>query len=88
MRFNIYARLMQHWEDSEAEIAGKSELREKDPEAYERLQSFWSKQKKKHFVHTTIKNALRLLTIILVTIWIVFVALHLVAFLSPRILGL
>lgn len=88
IRFNIYARLMQHWEDPEAEIAGKSELKGKDPEGYERLQIFWAKQKKKRFAHTTIRSSLRWLTIILATIWILFIALHIIAFLSPRILEL
>ena len=35
--FNRYARLIEHWESEEAESLGKSELREKDHAAYDKL---------------------------------------------------
>ena len=78
--FNRYARLIEHWESEEAESLGKSELREKDRAAYDKLQQFRDKQVKKHFVHFTIRNALRALTIILAIGWLLFMALYGIAY--------
>jgi len=78
--FNRYARLMEYWESEEAESLGKSELREKDRAAYNKLQQFHDKQVKRHFVHFTIRNALRALTIVLAIGWLLFIALHGIAY--------
>lgn len=84
--FNRYARLMEHWESPEAESVGKSELRGKDRDAYDQLQHFWENQKKIHFVHVTIRSALRSLTIILAIAWLMFMALYGIAYFLPQIL--
>jgi hypothetical protein len=77
---NRYARLIEHWESEEAESLGKSELREKDRAAYDKLQRFNDEQAKKRFVHFTIRNALRALTIILAIGWLLFMALYGIAY--------
>lgn len=89
LRFNTYARLLEYWESSAMpDISiSKKRLKEKAPDAYSQLESFWDQQKKVRFVHARIRTMLRWLTIILVTAWLLFVILYSVAYFCPLTLS-
>ena len=85
LRFNTYARLLEYWQSSTmSDISiSKERLKEKDPRAYSQLEHFWDTQKKRRFVHATIRTMLRWLTIILVISWLLFVILQSIAYSCP-----
>jgi len=53
------------------------------PDDYSQLESFWDKQKKVRFVHTTIRTMMDQLTIILGIAWILFLILYGIAYFYP-----
>lgn len=85
LRFNTYARLLEYWGSSaKPDISiSKKQLKEKAPDDYSRLESFWGQQKKVRFAHFTIRTMLRWLTFILVIAWLLFVILHSIAYFCP-----
>jgi hypothetical protein len=88
LRLNRYARLFQYWQKETTIDLGKSEFREKDRAAYDRFQNFWKNQRKRRFSHVTIQWSLRLLTLILIVAWTVFILIHAAGLFWPTLLGL
>jgi len=85
LRFNTYAHLLEYWESSTMRniSISKKRLKEKAPDDYSQLESFWDKQKKVRFVHTTIRTMMGQLTIILGIAWILFLILYGIAYFYP-----
>jgi hypothetical protein len=88
LRFNIYARLLEHWASPSIIGSDKNKLKVRDGKAYDRLEDFWKKQREKHFVHKTIRTALRWLTFVLAGSWFIFIIFYTIAYFHPHFLGL
>jgi hypothetical protein len=81
IRYNRYAHLLEYWASNRPEIKEtKKWLKEKEPDSYNQLESFWRQQKKVRFVHATIRRMLRWLTGILIITWILFVVWYAIAY--------
>lgn len=86
LRLNRYARILEYWESDTATDVGKLELKERDPPSYDRLQTFWKEQRKRHFGNLSIQWGLRLLTVIIALVWLTFILFNTIGYFCPRLL--